>query len=90
MSGLNEQEVLAIGFVLLSSGYDMTICLLGHTVLALLDHLEQMALLRAHPALISSAVEETRRYDSSSQVTIRVVAEPLEIAGQTFTEGHLV
>lgn len=87
---LSEDELLNACFVLLASGYESTMNLIGNAVLTLLNHPDQLALLQTQPALLPKAVEEVLRYESPSLLVIRSVAEPLEIAGGRLEEGELV
>lgn len=88
--GLADDELLAACFVLLASGYETTMNLIGNTVLTLLRHPDTLDPVQAQPALLRSAIEEVLRYESPSHITIRVVAEPLVIAGETLVEGDML
>ncbi|MFC9328642.1 cytochrome P450 [Kitasatospora sp. NPDC057015] len=87
---LTDSELLSTCFVLITAGDETTTHLIGNGVLALLRHPDQLARLRADPALIRGAVEELARYDTVTQAIVRVVAEDLEIGGRTLREGELV
>lgn len=54
----SEEEVIALCIMLFISAEQTTISLIGNSVLALLRHPEQLALLRQQPELMPSAVEE--------------------------------
>ncbi|MFD4535471.1 cytochrome P450 [Kitasatospora sp. NPDC058397] len=86
---LTDSELLSTCFVLITAGDETTTHLIGNGVLALLRHPDQLARLRADPGLIRGAVEELARYDTVTQVIVRVVAEDLEIGGQLLREGEL-
>jgi cytochrome P450 len=60
------------------------------STLALLRHPDQLRRLRQDPRLIRSGIQELARYDSPSHMIIRVVAEAVQIGGQTLAEGDLV
>jgi cytochrome P450 len=87
---LSEDELLNACFVLLTSGYESTMNLIGNAVLALLRHPDQLALLQAKPELLPKAIEEVLRYEGPSLLVIRSVAQPVEIAGGRLEEGELV
>ncbi|MFE7590130.1 cytochrome P450 [Kitasatospora sp. NPDC057512] len=87
---LTDSELLSTCFVLITAGDETTANLIGNGALALLRHPDQLARLRADPALIRTAVEELARYDTPTQAIIRVVAEDVEIGGRTLREGELV
>lgn len=58
--------------LLLLAGHDTTTNLIGSSVPALLDHSEQLALLRAEPALIDTGIDELLRFTSPVRVGPRV------------------
>lgn len=61
---LSEDELLAMGGLLLLAGFETTVNLIGNGILTLLENPVEMEKLRAQPALMPSAVEELLRYDS--------------------------
>lgn len=87
---LTDEELLSTCFVLATAGGETTTNLIGNSVLALLHHPEQLRRLQRDPTLIRSAVHELMRYDTPSHIIIRVVAEAVDIGGQTLAEGDLV
>lgn len=88
---LNEDELVAMVFLLLVAGHETTVNLIGNGVLALLEHPEQMELLRNDPALIEPAVEELLRYGSPVEMaTERYAHEDVKISGVTIPGGSLV
>jgi cytochrome P450 len=78
---LSTDEVFSICILLLVAGNETTTSLIGTGLYALLQHPEQLALLRDDPALMESAVEEMLRYDSPVQATSRFVLEDAEVNG---------
>ena len=88
--GLTREELFANCVLLLAAGHETTTNLIGNGVLALLRHPEQLAALRADPALIGPAVEELLRYDSPVQWTSRVAAADLDLAGRPIRRGAFV
>jgi cytochrome P450 PksS len=88
---LSEDELLAMIFLLLVAGYETTVNLIGNGTLALLQHPDQLAKLRADPALIGSAVEELLRYANPvTTTTDRYAREDLTIADTMIPRGALV
>jgi cytochrome P450 len=88
---LSEDELLAMIFLLLVAGYETTVNLIGNGTLALLQHPDQLAKLRAEPALITSTVEELLRYANPvSTTTDRYAREELTIAETVIPRGALV
>ncbi|MEV1055339.1 cytochrome P450 [Streptomyces sp. NPDC049887] len=88
---LNEDELIAMAFLLLVAGYITTVNLIGSGVAALLAHPDQLALLRDDPDLLPGAVEEFLRYDGPVSPGIaRFAREDVEIAGVTVPRGATV
>ncbi|WP_399882218.1 cytochrome P450 [Streptomyces sp. BBFR51] len=87
---LDETEMIATALLLFGAGNTPTANLLGTGLCALLDHPDQLALLRADPGLIPGAVEEILRYDSPSQFDFYTVLEPVTLAGAKLEPGQNV
>jgi cytochrome P450 PksS len=88
---LSEDELVAMVMLLLIAGHETTVNLIGNGVLALLRSPEQLARLRADPALAKTAVEELLRYESPVEMaTQRYAREDVELAGATIPRGSLV
>lgn len=87
-SMLTEEELYANCMMVLLAGYETTSNFIGNAVLALLQHPEQCAALRADPALYSTAIPELLRYDSPAQVALRIAKEDLEFAGKGVQAGQ--
>ncbi|AZN41148.1 cytochrome P450 [Paenibacillus albus] len=87
---LTEQELIATCVLLLVAGHETTVNLISNTMLALLDHPEQRALLLNQPKLIASTVEEGLRYEGPVQQTSRLAAADYSIGGQTIKQGQFV
>jgi cytochrome P450 len=87
---LTEDELIATCVLLLVAGHETTVGLISNAILALLRHPEQFAMLRRHPELASSAVEETLRYDAPVQLTGRVARGGLQVGDVAARDGALV
>ncbi|MEW1660307.1 cytochrome P450 [Streptomyces sp. NPDC093707] len=88
---LSPQEVVGMAFLLLAAGHETTVGLISNTVLALLRHPDQLALLRADFSLTGNAVEETLRYDSPTEnSTYRFATEAMDFCGARFEKGDPV
>jgi cytochrome P450 len=66
---LSNEELIANIILLFGAGHETTVNLIGNGLLALHRNPDQLALLQTHPELITNAVEEFLRYDSSVQLT---------------------
>ncbi|HKE57568.1 MAG TPA: cytochrome P450 [Pyrinomonadaceae bacterium] len=87
---LNEDELLAMVFILLIAGHETTVNLIGNGVLALLENPDQMEELRANPRIIKSAVEELLRYTAPVLMTTeRHARENVTIHGLTIPQGEI-
>ena len=87
---LSEDEILAMIFLLLIAGHETTVNLIGSGTLALLEHPDQLEMLRNEPGLIKTAVEELLRYVCPVEMaTERYAREDIEIAGTTIPRGEL-
>ncbi|HEX3269830.1 MAG TPA: cytochrome P450 [Ktedonobacterales bacterium] len=87
---LSEQELIVTATTLLLAGHETTVNLIGNGMLALLRQPDQFALLREHPELMASAVEEFLRYEAPSQMASRVAPEEMEIGGQMVGRGEIL
>jgi cytochrome P450 len=88
---LDEEELVAMAFLLLVAGYVTTVNLIGSGVAALLAHPDQLKVLRDDPELLPSAIEEFLRFDGPvSPGVIRFPTEDVEIGGVTIPRGATV
>ena len=78
---LADEEVRVNLSALLIGGNLTTTDLIGNGVWLLLNHPEQLALLKADPSLAGAAVEEILRYESPVAITNRVMPETREVGG---------
>ncbi|GAA2833240.1 cytochrome P450 family protein [Crossiella cryophila] len=88
---VSEDELVSLAFLLLWTGYENPVHLIGNGVLALLRHPEQLALLREGEVDPAQAVEELLRYDQPYQFAIRrFPIEDIEIGEVTIPAGDTV
>jgi cytochrome P450 PksS len=88
---LSKDELLAMVLVLLIAGHETTINLIGSGSLALLEHPDQMRLLRQRPELLKNAIEELLRYVAPvEQATERYAREDVTLHGVTIPKGEMV
>jgi cytochrome P450 len=90
-AGLTDDDLVGISTLLLVAGHETTANMLALGTFSLLEHPEQLAALRADPALIASAVEELLRYLSIVHVgLVRTALADIEIGAEVITAGSLV
>jgi cytochrome P450 len=90
-SKLSNEELTANIILLFGAGHETTVNLIGNGLLALHRNPDQLALLKANPSLISNAIEEFLRYDSSVQLTGRVALEDIDdLGGKKIPKGESV
>lgn len=87
---LSHEELTQNVRLLFMAGHETTVNLIGNALVALFKHPQQLAKLRAQPALMPQAVEEFLRYDSSVQQLPRVAQADIEFAGETILAGEMV
>jgi len=90
-SKLTNEEMTANIILLFGAGHETTVNLIGNGLLALHRNPDQLALLKANPSLITNAIEEFLRYDSSVQLTGRVALEDIDdLGGKRIPKGETV
>jgi cytochrome P450 len=90
-SKLSNEELTANIILLFGAGHETTVNLIGNALLALHRNPDQLALLKAKPELITNAIEEFLRYDSSVQLTGRVALEDIDdLGGKRIPKGESV
>ncbi|SDC68185.1 cytochrome P450 [Actinokineospora iranica] len=88
---LSADELAGIGSLLLVAGHETTSNMLGLGTLALLEHPDQVRLLRAEPERIVDAVEELLRWLTVVHTGVaRCATEDTELGGKAIAKGDLV
>lgn len=87
---LDDDELIAQTLLLYIAGHETTVNLIAGGTLALLRNPDQLALLRADPALAANAVEELLRYDSPVQASRRITLEPVKVGEAIIPAGAFV
>lgn len=88
---LTEQELYGVVSLLIIAGHETTVNFIGNSVMALLEHPEQLEMLKSKPELIKTAIEETLRFNDPVEFsTSRWAGEDLEFKGQSICKGDLV
>ncbi|MEU7694058.1 cytochrome P450 [Microbispora hainanensis] len=86
---IGHDELVSIALVLLIAAHETTSSSLALGVITLLEHPEQLALLREDPDRLPGAVEELLRYIATTDlVATRVAKGDIEIAGHLIREGE--
>ncbi|MEV7890118.1 cytochrome P450 [Streptomyces sp. NPDC002817] len=88
---LDHQQATEMALLLLIAGHETTANMIALGTAALLEHPDQLALLRESddPKLVASAVEELLRYlNITHQGRRRAVTEDIEIAGEVIKAGE--
>ncbi|MGH0035048.1 MAG: cytochrome P450 [Myxococcota bacterium] len=85
---LARDEIVSQCDLLLIAGNVTTSDLIGNGVKALVDHPEQLALLRGRPELLPGAVEEMLRFDSPVTNSGRIAHRDMEIGGLEIGRGE--
>lgn len=87
---LDRRELGVTALLLAGAGFETTINLIGNAIVLLLQHQDQLAMLRHDPELWPGAVEEVLRIDSPVQMTSRNPLCDLELAGCRLAAGETV
>ncbi|MCL7496432.1 cytochrome P450 [Streptomyces sp. MCA2] len=85
---LTPLEIMTTSVLLLIAGHETTVNLITNGILTLLRHPDELARLRAEPALMPHAVEELLRYEPPVQMLPqRTPLADIEVAGVTIPQG---
>ena len=88
---LNEAELSSMVALLLVTGHETTVNLIGNGVLAFLQNPDQLAIVRDNPDLWATAVEELLRFDGPVETsTTRWVRKNIQIEGHILKRGDIV
>ncbi|MDV3347370.1 cytochrome P450 [Leptothoe sp. LEGE 181152] len=87
---LSEEDFLGFCVMLFSVGQETTENMIGNSMLALLNHPQQLKQLKQEPTLIKKGVEELLRYDSPVQFLARMATSDLDIGGKTIRAGERI
>ncbi len=88
---LNEEELSSMVAMLLVTGHETTVNLIGNGTLSLLRHPEALRRIMAGEAGWEEAIEELLRYDGPVESsTTRWVREDMEFHGHAFKQGDLI
>ncbi|GAA2327782.1 cytochrome P450 [Dactylosporangium salmoneum] len=90
VEGLSEDELIGTCVLLLNAGHEATVNVTGNGWRALLQNPDQLALVRADPDLLGTAIEELMRFDTPLQMFERWVLEDIEVRGVPIPRGSEV
>jgi len=83
----NEKDILSLCSLMLTAGNSTTVDGLGNCVKNLLEHPDQLQILKDDPGLIDQAIEELIRFDAPTVNINRVALEDMEIQGAKIAKG---
>jgi cytochrome P450 len=86
---LTDEDVIAFLFLMVVAGNETTTKLLGHALFHLTHHPDQLARVFdwPDPELVLTWIEETLRYDTSSQLLARYLLRDVELHGKVAPKG---
>ncbi|MFI5734760.1 cytochrome P450 [Kribbella sp. NPDC051587] len=87
---LSTDQVVANAAVLMFGGIETTEGMITNALWHLLTHPDQLALVRADPALLPNALEESLRLEPAAAVVDRYATRDIELAGAHIRRGDLV
>lgn len=87
---LKLPEVVSNAAVMMFGGIETTEAMIVNAALHLLSHPDQLAQVRAEPALVADAVEESVRLEPAAAVVDRYATRDVELAGASINAGDLV
>jgi cytochrome P450 len=87
---LTEDEVVGNAIFLMTAGHETAANALANSLIALLDHPDQLARLQDAELLPDAAIDELLRFDSPVQLTARIAREDREYAGGVVPRGGSV
>ena len=85
---LTDDEVIGFLFLLVVAGNETTTKLLGNAWYWGWRNPDQVAKPLADPARVPDWVEETLRYDTSTQMLVRVTSQPVRVQGVDIAAGR--
>lgn len=87
---LTMAELQSVMSQLIGGGFESTMTSIGHALMQLLNHPDQMAKLREEPKRMKGFVEEVIRFESPTQGLRRRTTCDVELSGTLIPEGSVV
>jgi cytochrome P450 len=84
---LADDEIMAFLFLMVVAGNETTTKLLGNALFWAAENPDQLATVHADHSRVPLWVEETLRYDTSSQLLARLVVDEIDFYGTTLRPG---
>jgi cytochrome P450 len=84
---MTDQDLTAFLFLMVVAGNETTTKLLGNAVANISSHPDQREAVFADPSLVEPWIEETLRYEASSQLLARLTIKDFTIGGVTCPAG---
>jgi pentalenic acid synthase len=86
---IDRQELVSTAMLLLVAGHETTASMTSLSVITLLEHPDQHAILRSDPSLVPGAVEELLRYLAIADIAGgRIAKADIQIEGQLIRAGE--
>jgi cytochrome P450 len=87
---LTDDQIVGFSMLLMIAGNETTTNLLGNLIQRLAGAPDHWAALRADPARIEGAIEESLRVDSPAQMLMRVATQDVTVGGKAIKAGENV
>ncbi|KAA0110604.1 cytochrome P450 [Mycolicibacterium sp. P1-5] len=87
---LNDIDCLSYYVIVASAGHDTTSAAISGGLLALIEHQDQLARLKAQPELMGTAVEEIIRWTAPVKEFMRTATADTEVRGVPISKGESV
>ena len=87
---LTDMQTISYYVIAATAGHDTTSASIAGGLLALIQHPDQLELLREHPELINSAVDEMIRWVTPVKHFMRTANEDADVGGYTIRKGESV
>ncbi|WP_326694601.1 cytochrome P450 [Streptomyces sp. NBC_01267] len=84
---VDREELVQMAVILLVAGHETTANMISLGTFTLLQHPDQLALLRSSDTLMPTAVEELLRFLSIADGMARLATEDIEVGGETIRAG---
>jgi cytochrome P450 len=87
---ISDYDLVLQTIGLIVAGFETTIGLIGNGARAIIEHPDQLQLLRDDPTRVTAVVEEALRYDTPIHFIWRVLTEPFELGGKVLPKDAVL